>query len=391
MQPERILVRGLNWLGDAVMSTPALLRLREARPDATIVLLTPEKLAELWDHHPALSAVLTFSETESVFQVAHRLRSERFAKALLLPNSPRSALEAFLARIPERIGYARSWRTPFLTRPVPPRPGEFPMRKLSVREIRRLVRPPGDAPAWSIPAAAHHIHQYLHLAATLGANPDPVAPRVTVTPEEMEQTQRRFDLTPIAGQGGPWFGMNPGAHYGPAKRWPVERFIEAALELTRRTGCRWLIFGSEADAPWAAQIESALNVAGGRGAPGTLASPAGVVNLAGRTRLRELCALLRSCSVLLTNDSGPMHLAAAVGTPVVVPFGSTSPELTGPGWPGEAGSRHALVRVEAPCAPCFRRVCPIDFRCMRGIAVSEVVEATLRASGLGDGSSPRNP
>lgn len=104
-----------------------------------------------------------------------------------------------------------------------------------------------------------------------------------------------------------------------------------------------------------------------------------VLNLAGRTTLRELMALLKSCRVVLTNDSGPMHLAAALGTPVVVPFGSTSPELTGPGLPGEA--RHAVLRSAAPCSPCFLRECPIDFRCMTGITVESAVDSVLLAAG----------
>src|SRR2546427_11141208 len=105
LQPQRLLVRGVNWLGDAVMSTPALLRLREAHPGAQITLLTPDKLADLWQNHPALDQVMTFTKAESVFHLAHRLRAEHFDTALVLPNSPRSALEMFLAHIPVRIGY----------------------------------------------------------------------------------------------------------------------------------------------------------------------------------------------------------------------------------------------------------------------------------------------
>src|SRR5262249_6422148 len=102
------------------------------------------------------------------------------------------------------------------------------------------------------------------------------------------------------------------------------------------------------------------------------------INLAGKTSLRELCVLLKLCRVVLTNDSGPMHVAAAVGTPVVVPFGSTSPELTGPGLPGDI--RHQLLTANAPCAPCYLRNCPIDFRCMTGISVKRVVDAVLHAA-----------
>ena len=381
MPSERILVRGVNWLGDAVMSTPALLRLREARKDAEIVLLTPRKLVGLWDNHPALDAVLAFSEEESVFQVARRLRTERFSKALILPNSPRSALEAFFAGIPERIGYARPWRSLFLTQRIAPRAGEVPMRKRSAREIRSLIRPSGQTQPTSIPASAHHLHQYLHLAAALGANPDPLPPRLVVQSSEIEEVRKKFGTHSPNRTQPRWFGLNPGAHYGPAKRWPSERFIETAVELQKRTQCQWLIFGGEDEREFAEQMASAIGRPAPLARPGAEAGFSPVMNLAGRTTLRELCALLRACSVLVTNDSGPMHVAAAVGTPVVVPFGSTSPELTGPGLPEDAGSPHVLIRSQAPCAPCFLRACPIDLRCLRDISVTQVVEATLQATG----------
>jgi len=203
----------------------------------------------------------------------------------------------------------------------------------------------------------------LHLAAALGANPERLAPQLTVTPEEIEAAKKKFGLETITQ---PVFGLNPGAEYGPAKRWPVERFIAAAREIQSRTNCTWLLFGGKNDAPIANQIDSAL-----RTPHSTLR------NLSGQTALRELMALLKSCRVLLTNDSGPMHVAAALGTPVVVPFGSTSPELTGPGLPGDPG--HRLLKSDAPCSPCFLRECPIDFRCMNGISVGRVVEAVVES------------
>src|SRR6266705_43171 len=125
----RILVRGVNWLGDAVMTTPALQRLRERFPRAHITLLTSVKLAELWLHHPSLNATVTFAAGSSVWSVARRLAREQFDLALVLPNSPRSALEVWLARIPKRIGYSRPWRNYFLTRTIKPRHGHVPMRK----------------------------------------------------------------------------------------------------------------------------------------------------------------------------------------------------------------------------------------------------------------------
>jgi heptosyltransferase-2 len=377
--PQRILVRGVNWLGDAVMSTPALLRLREARPAAHITLLTHEKLHGIWVGHPAVNSVLTFKADESAWAVGRRLRSEKFHLGLTLPNSPRSALELWLGGIPQRIGYARPWRNWLLTQRVQPRPDAVAMHKRSVDEIHRLVRENATAAAATPPATAHHIHQYLHLTAALGANPEPVPPRLVVHDTVTARIMTRFDLKAGASTPPLWFGLNAGAEYGPAKRWPEERFTEAAIEIQRRTKCRWMIFGLQSEMETCLRITSNIYRATEEefGREEAVRHPH-VINLAGATNLRELCAALKFCQVLLTNDSGPMHVAAAVGTPVVVPFGSTSPELTGPGLPGDI--QHSCLRAPAPCAPCFLRACPIDFRCMTGITVSRVVEAVVTAA-----------
>jgi len=243
------------------------------------------------------------------------------------------------------------------------------MQKRSIDEIKRLVQlnagPKPETPdaRRPPPASAHQIHEYLHLAAALGASPEPLPPQLFVTPAEVESARKKFGLGKIVG---PVFGLNPGAEYGPAKRWPLDKFIAAARDVQQRTRCTWLVFGGPAEAALADRIESAIP-----------SPPSAVWNLAGKTSLRELMALLRLCRVLLTNDTGPMHAAAALGTPVIVPFGSTSPELTGPGLPGDP--RHRLLKSGAPCSPCFLRECPIDFRCMNGITVERVVEAVLSA------------
>jgi len=364
---EKILVRGVNWLGDAVMTTPALQRLREARPEAHIALLTPAKLRDLWLHHPAVDSVLTFETGETVFGIARRLRAGQFTTALVLPNSPRSALEVFLARIPSRIGLDRPWRSFFLTRRVRPRAGTMEMHKRSLAEIQELNRAGSPPSRPGIPASAHHLHQYLHLAAALGANPEPVPPRLEVTPDEVAAIKQRFGCSTDT-RGPMLFGLNPGAEYGPAKRWPRERFVAAAIELQRRTNCHWWIFGGKADEPLASAIAAEI-FAAKAGPPGS------VRNLAGQTSLRELCAALKACALVITNDTGPMHVAAALGTPVVVPYGSTSPELTGPGLSGDP--RHQLIKAQVACSPCFLRECPIDFRCMNGISVVDVVKAAM--------------
>ena len=364
----RILVRGTNWLGDAVMTTPALLRLREKFPDAHITLLTPEKLRDLWTNHPAVNETIPFASGESVFLAGKKLRAGKYDLALVFPNSPRSALEVWLARIPQRIGCARPWRNWFLTNAVPARAEAVKMQKRSVAEINSLisgglqpVNHPNTGQRPVPPSNAHQLHEYLHLVAALGANPEPLPPQLFVAPGEIEAVKNKFGLGEIER---PIFGLNPGEEYGPAKRWPVEKFIAAAREIQRRTNCTWVTFGGKGDVAISNQIESAM-----------ASPPSANWNLAGKTSLRELMALLKICRVLLTNDSGPMHVAAALGTPVVVPFGSTSPELTGPGLPGDAW--HRLLKSDAPCSPCFLRECPIDFRCLNGISVERVVEAVL--------------
>ncbi|HEY3863090.1 MAG TPA: lipopolysaccharide heptosyltransferase II [Verrucomicrobiae bacterium] len=354
---EHILVRGVNWLGDAVMTTPALMRLREAHPDSRITILSPEKLAGLWEGQPFLDEVLTFTGTEGVWRISRRLREGKFTAGLIFPNSFRSALELWLAGIPKRVGLARAGRSLLLTHPAPALSGSVDMRKRPVAEIRRRIETNANPPSY--PAEAHHAHRYLRLAAALGASPEPMPPRIEISERAMEEARQKFGMA----SGRPWFGLNPGAQYGPAKRWPVERFAAAARSLSEKTHCRWVIFGGADDRAFAETIANAL-------AGGASESP---LNLAGKTNLRELAAALKICDLVLTNDSGPMHLAAAVGAPVTAIFGSTSPELTGPIF----SSRARVVRCDAPCAPCFRRECPIDLRCLRGIETEQVVSAAL--------------
>jgi heptosyltransferase-2 len=391
--PSRILVRGVNWLGDAVMTTPALQRLRERFPKAHITLLTHQKLADLWPHHPSLDRVLTLAPGEKPWTLARRLRAENFDLALVLPNSPRSALEIWLARIPRRLGLARPWRNWLLTHPVPPRPGHLEMHKRSDSEIQHATRNTQHAAlrvshfTFQGPTLTHHIHSYLHLTAALGANSDPLPPLLTVTPDELQATASKFGLPSSTAPTAPVFALNSGAEYGPAKRWPIDRFIEAALQIQKQTNCTWLILGGASDLPLATQIHSALlatpkqsegRVAASQTEHCALCTLHSALLLAGRTSLRELMALLKLSRVLLTNDTGPMHVAGALGIPVVVPFGSTSPELTAPGLPGDP--RHHILTASAPCSPCFRRSCPIDFRCMTSIPVSSVIDAVLQST-----------
>lgn len=364
--PRRLLVRGVNWLGDAVMTTPALMRLREALPNTHIALLTRAKLADLWKSHPAINEVITIEPGESVWAVGGKLRAGSYDAALVLPNSPRSALEVWLAGIPNRVGYARPWRNWFLTKVVPTRSGHLKMHKRGVAEIKQLIASTGEATIQDntgrkpVPQNAHQMHEYLQLAGVLGACAEPVAPTLGMEVVEIETTFSKLGIS----REGVWLGLNAGAEYGPAKRWPKENFIAAAKAIQQRTGCGVLVLGGPGDVALAEEIVAQLCI-----------PQSTVHNVAGRTSLRELMALLTQCRALLTNDTGPMHVAAALNVPVVVPFGSTSPELTGPGQPGD--SKHRLIKSDAPCAPCFLRECPIDFRCMNGISVERMVNAVM--------------
>ena len=365
LRPRRILVRGVNWLGDAIMSTPALQRLREKFPEAHITLLCPAKLRDLWHYHPAISKIISFSPEDSVFTTAELLRQGCYDLALILPNSPRSALECYLARIPQRIGYARGWRNFFLTRTVPSRPGSVPMRKRSGKEIKKLIAQGNHLLRQTeIPASAHQMYEYLHLTSALGASAEPLPPHLAITGQEMDSIRVKFKLPNLDV---PVFGVNPGAEYGPAKRWPTDKFAAVIRLLQQQRQGIWLLFGGPSDQALTKQIAEAI---------GPSTQP--VHDLAGKTSLRELMVLLKICRVVLTNDTGPMHVAAAVGTPVVVPFGSTSPELTGP--VESANIRHQLLKATVPCSPCFLRECPIDFRCMNGLTVERVADAFIAAT-----------
>jgi heptosyltransferase-2 len=237
------------------------------------------------------------------------------------------------------------------------------MHKRSASEVSRRIAL--GAVRDTFPPSAHHVHDYLHLVTELGGNPAALPPLLRVPAEEAAAARQRLGFS-----AGPVLALNPGAEYGPAKRWPGERFVDAAVQVHATVPCHWVVLGGKGDRDLAGQIASALSARVG---------PGRVVNLAGETSLRELCAVLKASSLLLTNDSGPMHVAAALGTPVIVPFGSTSPELTGPLLSADA--RHHVALGEASCAPCFRRDCPVDFRCMQSIPAERMAKAALSCLG----------
>ena len=325
LKPFPIVVRSSNWLGDAVMTTPAVQAIKHGRPDAHLTVLVKAKLADYWRRIPEVDEVLTIESKDSVWSVARKLRG-KFDVAIVLPNSIRSALEAWLAGIPRRVGYAAKWRRWLLDQP----------------RLASTKKPPVPAPA------SHQVFHYLNLAKWLGAEigqPDlasffPTAKRKTAPGTSIK------------------IGLCPGAEYGPAKRWQPERFALTANAVSAQCDCEWVLFGVVGDAPLGDEISSQIT---GK-----------QTNLIGKTTLAELMDRLGECAALLTNDTGTMHLAAALGIPTIAIFGSTEPQLTAPLGPG-----HRILRHQVECSPCFLRECPLDFRCMNAVTVEEAARAVL--------------
>ncbi len=333
LKPFRILVRSTNWLGDAVMTIAAVQAIGRGRPDAQIVVLCPAKLADLWRVVPGVTEVLPAPADAGVFATARLLRKAKPCDvAVVLPNSLRSALEVWLAGIPRRVGYAghrRRWL------------------------LNHIVSEPAAAPEEQLGRRAHQAGRYAHIAREVGAG--------EMLPAEPPPVEAGSG-TPAAQERGGWLrlGLCPGAEYGPTKRWFPERFAETARLVAAERACTWVLLGAEKDRTVGEIIEKALE------------GPC--ENLLGKTSLAELIATLRSCHVLLTNDTGTMHLAAYLGVPTVAIFGSTDPVLTGPLAPP---SRVRIVRHQVECSPCFLRECPLDLRCMAVVTPEEVVRAVL--------------
>lgn len=340
---KRILVRGPNWLGDAVMCEPALRGLRSLFPDAQIALLVKPGVADLFAGHPALTRVLTYDTKgrhaglSGKWALAGQLRRQGFDLAVLFQNAFEAAFLTFLAGVPRRYGYATDGRSLLLTNPI-----AAPDRHTSVHQVR----------------------YYWDLLKPLGLTGDPLAPGLAVFPEEEQAMARRFAQGGL-GSSDIVVGINPGSTYGGAKRWLPERFAEVTERLcrtireSRDQPVSVVIFGAKGEERLGQEIAARL-------------SSRSLV-LSGATTIRELMAAVKRCSVLLTNDTGPMHIASSFQVPVVAIFGPTDWRTTSP-----CGSTHAIVRQPVDCAPCLLRECPIDHRCMTGVTVEQVHEAAAQ-------------
>ena len=332
---SRVCVRATNWLGDAVMSLPAIRAIRQVFPHAHVAVVARPWVADLYARESSIDRVIPYTAQKGLGAkraFAATLRRERFDAAILLQNAFDAALLAWLAGIPERIGYNRDARGLLLTRAI-------------------RVPEPGDIPR-------HERFYYLELlrrAGLIERFPETGAIRL----EGIEQA-RAAGAAHLArlGIAGPVVGVSPGAAYGNAKRWLPERFAAVAQTLAPAAV---LLFGSAGERPLCETVAGFLRRDG-----------AEVRNLAGETTLREFTDLAAACRLFLTNDSGAMHVASALGVPTVAVFGATDDTTTGP-----TGPLARVVREHAECSPCLLRECPIDHRCMTAVTVEQTAAVAL--------------
>lgn len=336
----RMLIRATNWVGDAILALPALRALRSRFPEAEIAIVARPFVADLYGDQNIYNQLIAYDSdgAHAGFsgreRLATELRAQKFDIALLLQNAFNAAWLAWRAGIPERIGYARDGRRFLLTKAVPvPMPGEIP---------------------------AHEKFYYLELLRRAGwIDSLPDADVITLrVPEEKRASAENFLSKEGARSGVLRIAVGAGASYGSAKCWPPSRFAELANRLQSQTDADVILFGTAGEA----SVSNAISA--------EMCRPP--IDLTGKTPIAELPALLSKCHLFIGNDSGSMHVAAAVGLPVVAVFGPTDPHGTAPVTP-----RCAIVQEKPYCSPCFLRRCPTDHRCMRNITPA-MVEAAAK-------------
>ena len=334
---HNVLIRGTNWIGDVVMTFPAIAAVRETLPKARITVLVKPWVADLVRMHPAVDEVMVYerpgrhSGLGGLFALARELRGKNFDAALLLQNAIEAAVIARLAGIPVRAGYSTDARGLLLTHPVKRTPHIL---------------------------TVHQSLYYLEMLKALGFRSSGTAVQLAPTEQQRLSAERLLGQFGIAGRR-PLVGMAPGAAYGPAKRWFPERFAAVADRLAGRTACPVLLFGSEGDRASTEAVQAAAK------------NP--FIDIAGRTNLEDAIALIARCDLFITNDSGLMHVAGALGVPTVAIFGSTNPQTTYP-----LGERTVILRRPVDCSPCLKKECPTDFRCMDLVTVDEVYDESVR-------------
>ena len=333
------MLRAANWVGDAVMTTPAIRAVRKNFPAARITILAKPWVIPVFQHNPHLDSVMPYEAAGrhkgvlGLMRLARDIHQRNFDLAILFQNAFEAALLAFAAGIPRRLGYATDGRTALLTD-----------RLYNYRELKK----------------GHLVDYYLGILEGPGLDLDGRKLELFLSTEERENARGQLSKLGIA-SAEPLAGLNPGATFGTAKRWLPERFAELSRRLYAEHGYRSLLFGGPSEAQLGEQIAAA--------------SAGSAINLCGGTDLRTAMALIDRCRFFITNDSGLMHVAAAFDKPQLAIIGPTDHIATGPSNPCSR-----IVRVPGAChlSPCLLADCPIDHRCMTCITVDFVL-AELQA------------
>jgi heptosyltransferase-2 len=330
-EAKNILIRGTNWIGDAVMTLPALTAVRKSFPDARISVLAKPWVAEIYRISPAVDEIILFQSPgihagiRGKIRLAQELRRMNFDMALLLQNAIEAAIIAWLAKIPIRAGYNSDGRGLLLTHSI--------KRTKAVRQV-------------------HQTRYYLEMVKSLGCRTEEADVFLRLGKDIEALAETTLNTLGIDSRA-PIIGLAPGATYGPAKKWFPDRFAEVADRLIQGYDAQVIAFGSPDDRETGDEVQ------------GNARNP--LRNLAGRTSLQETIALISRCDLFISNDSGLMHVAGALNIPTVALFGSTNPATTSP-----VGDHSRIIYKGASCSPCLKKTCPTDFRCMDAIRVDEV-------------------
>ncbi|WP_093882297.1 lipopolysaccharide heptosyltransferase II [Syntrophus gentianae] len=337
LRPEgvrNLLIRGTNWIGDVVMTLPAIASIRKTFPDAHIAILVKPWVADVLRLCPDVDEILLYKSPgihagmKGKVRLAGELRERRFDAAILLQNAIEAAILTRMAGIPIRAGYNSDARGALLTHAV-----------RRTREVRQV----------------HQVNYYRAMVQALGCEPTDIGAMLKPGAEDQKLAERLMSEFSLE-KGSFLVGMAPGAAYGPAKMWFPERFGAVADRLISELNARVLLFGSSGDRKAIEEVQGSSSFS--------------LLDLAGKTSLREAIVLMSRCGLFVSNDSGLMHVAGALGVPTVAIFGSTNPVTTSP-----SGKRTIVVRGKADCSPCLKKVCPTDFQCMKSIGVEDVYRA----------------
>ena len=373
----RVLIHAPNWLGDMVMALPAIASIRRHFPSDTLAVAAPASLAPLFSAVPGVDLVVPLENAEAcgksrrwVWRAQARvIASGRFDVVILFPNSFHAAWVAKQAGVPERWGYRADLRGWLLTKAIQ-------RKRRRSKEVR------------------HQAEYYQDLVRALGIDPVPVEPRIMVSMVSSQVRARATELLEQHGCGSEAIiiGIAPGAAYGHAKRWPSDRFADLIAMLRQERGVTCVLVGSAGDRDAGYAIESSLGSNAGAGWTSRARSMPSVpnmpnvpnmVNLIGRTDLLGLVGVLASCRAVVSNDSGAMHVAAALGLPVTAVFGPTDERATRP------LGNHQVLTNPVWCRPCMLRECPIDHRCMKRVSARRVFEAlSAQLQGATSSASP---